>query len=155
MIEITEESIKNQRVLIKTWKEIKKCSEKGLYKRSVPDSRTHFDEEMKPLCGTIVKLDSLSTIEATWDIAPWMVQEIIPMCKEEEVEEVEFYDKQPVCAWDDRFTHSRMMKFYDKKSDNVFSYEGKRNGSHYSHYEAIPDNMIPEWMIEAQKTLED
>ena len=151
MIEITEKSVKNRRVLIKTWKEIKKCSEKGLHKRSVPDSRTHFDEEMKSLCGTIVKLDSLSTIEATWDIAPWMVQEIIPTCKEE----VELYDKQPVYAWDNNMTHTRTLRFYDKKNNGIFSYYGKRSLLSYDNYEAIPTHMIPEWMIEAQKTLED
>ena len=151
MIEITEESIKNQKVLIKTWKEIKKCSKKGLDTRRSLGSPVGFNKAMKYLCGTIVQLDSYYTVGEAWTIAPWMVQEIIPICKEE----VELYDKQPVYAWDNNMTHTRTLRFYDKKNNGIFSYYGKRSLLSYDNCEAIPTHMIPEWMIETQKTLED
>ena len=152
MIEITEESIKNQKVLIKTWKEIKKCSKKGLDTRRSLGSPVGFNKAMKYLCGTIVQLDIYYTVVESWTIAPWIVQEIIPICKEEGVE---LYDKQPIYAWDNYMTHTRALRFYNKQNNRVFRYDGARGCLSYANYEAIPTHMIPEWMIETQKTLED
>ena len=157
MREVREESIKNQRVLVKTWKQIKECSTRStdcdiLNNRLHKHDKYEFVEQMKPLCGTIIKLQGVRYLglEMSYGVAPWMVQEIIPT-----QEKVEFYDKQPIYCWDNRETHTWRLTFWDGVNSRAFSYTGKRTGFNWSNYEAIPDNQIPSWMVEAQKSLED
>ena len=62
-------------------------------------------------------------------------------------------DKDPVYAWDNSYTHLRVSGFYDKINKRLFDIDGLRGGVAYSNYELIENP--PQWMIEAQKTLED
>ena len=154
---MTKESIRNQRVLIKTWKQIKKCVE---HKNNAnywtdEDYIAPFSKDMKYLCGRIVTLNGLTTLNGkVLAIHPWMVQEIISTQEKAETK-VEFYDKQPIYCWDNRETHTWRLIFWDGVNSRAFSYTGKRTGFNWSNYEAIPDNQIPSWMVEAQQTLEN
>jgi hypothetical protein len=64
-------------------------------------------------------------------------------------------DKQLCECWADRYTHNRVLRFYDAVNKCVFSVEGKRNGIIYDKYYPIPYADYPDWAIEAEKTLED
>jgi hypothetical protein len=64
-------------------------------------------------------------------------------------------DKAPVWAWDEDQTHRRLTGFYDSRNNCVFLSNGIRNGGRFQNYKVIPEDKIPEWMKEAQKTLED
>ena len=88
-------NIANKKVLIKTWKEIKKASKSlGTYRQFNEESASVlFCKSMKPFCGTIVELDSLCRFDADktktsgkgkWTCDEWMIQEIIPECPESE-----------------------------------------------------------------------
>ena len=82
--------IANKKVLIKTWKEIKKASkQQGNCRKSTKDSSsTFFCKNMKPFCGKIVQLDEQRFFDGynstKWKCAKWMIQEIIPECPETE-----------------------------------------------------------------------
>ena len=154
---MTKESIRNQRVLIKTWKQIKKCVE---HKNNAnywtdEDYIAPFSKDMKYLCGRIITLNGLTTLNGkVLAIHPWMVQEIIST--QEKVEtKVEFYDKQPIYFWDDWKTHEKHLGFWDERSKRSFLSDGTRAGHNWDNYEAVLDNQIPSWMVEAQKTLEE
>jgi hypothetical protein len=85
-MKITTESIKNQRVLIKTWKQLKKEFGKNKYGDITTPSQS-FVSAMKLLCGTIVELNEHARViecPEQWNITPEMVQEIIPSCNEPE-----------------------------------------------------------------------
>ena len=157
MREMTKESIRNQRVLIKTWEQIKECSTRStdcdiLNNRLHKHDKYEFVEQMKPLCGTIIKLQGVRYLglEMSYGVAPWMVQEIIPT-----QEKVEFYDKQPIYFWDDWKTHEKHLGFWDGQRLCSFRSNGTRTGHNWDNYEAVLDNQIPSWMVEAQETLKD
>ena len=67
--------------------------------------------------------------------------------------ERDLYDKQPVMVWQDKSTHRRELKFYNVLNNCTFGYKGERIGYAYENYEPVKE--IQEWMVEAQKTLED
>ena len=86
-----ETDIRNKKVLIKTWKQIKKCSTKITISGHRQNTRTptcFFAKGMKPFCGTIVQLDEHRKFKGKrpafirWTCEPWMVQEIIPECED-------------------------------------------------------------------------
>ena len=87
-----ETDIRNKRVLIKTWKQIKKCSTKvtisGHRQSTTKATTCFFTKDMKPFCGTIVQLDEHRRFKSKkiafirWIWEPWMVQEIIPECED-------------------------------------------------------------------------
>lgn len=81
--------IKNKRVLIKTWKEIKECSTKAalgrIYSTHVSDTHALFLDEMKSLCGKIIQLEGILTPNS-YAISHWMVQEVVECPESKEIE---------------------------------------------------------------------
>ena len=67
----------------------------------------------------------------------------------------ELYDKDLVECWTNGFTHVRTLKFYDAENYSTFSVEGNRGSAFYDNYRKLMPWEYPEWVIEAQKTLED
>lgn len=81
--------------------------------------------------------------------------------KEEEWETIpnpyELHDKDPVWCWDSGDIAFRYVAFYDEQNDTIFSILGFRSKQNLK-----PENMekilpweMTDWMIEAQKKLED
>lgn len=71
-------------------------------------------------------------------------------------EDRNLYDKQVVWAWDDAYKFLRIIGFYDAENDAIInSKTGKRNTLFYSNYEAVPQEQIPQFMLDAYKNLED
>lgn len=72
--------------------------------------------------------------------------------KLEVCEKTGLFDGQLVWAWDEGYTHTRILRFYDVKNNTTFTYHGKRDGCTYSKYEAY-EREYPQWALEAFKTL--
>jgi hypothetical protein len=73
----TEDQIRDRKVLIKSWKSIKKITNKTTYGgRTYSDNTPVFSREMKPLCNSVVKLDA-DSIYDNFKIEPWMIEAII------------------------------------------------------------------------------
>ena len=68
-------------------------------------------------------------------------------------EETGFFDGQLVWCWENEFTHSKHLRFYDSKSKCSYDYSGKRGGFSYDNYEPFEGN-YPDWALEAFQTLE-
>jgi hypothetical protein len=68
-------------------------------------------------------------------------------------EKTGFFDGQLVWCWENEFTHSKHLRFYDSKSKCVYDYSGKRGGFSYDNYEPFEGN-YPDWALEAFQTLE-
>lgn len=67
----------------------------------------------------------------------------------------DLYHKQPIVVWDHTSTHVRSLRFYEARTKKSFSSTG-RGGSQsipWDNYEALVN--VPDWMVEAQKTLKD
>jgi len=64
-------------------------------------------------------------------------------------------DKDLVECWDNRYTHKRLLKFYDAKNKATYDYEGEHGGFRFENYRKLMPWEYPQWAIEAQKTLED
>ena len=67
----------------------------------------------------------------------------------------ELRDKDPIWCWADSEATSREVRFWDAKNERPFTYYGCRLGAKYNHYEKILPWEMQDWMIEAQKLLED
>ena len=67
----------------------------------------------------------------------------------------ELYDKDPVWCWDNDKAAVRLLSFWDDKNKATFSFDFKRNGMKYNYYEKVLPWDMQDWMIEAQKKLED
>lgn len=65
----------------------------------------------------------------------------------------QFKDKDLLECWDNDDTHKRTLRFWDNQNKNCFYYDGRRNGGTYHNYRKITP--LPDWAIEAQKTLQD
>ena len=68
-------------------------------------------------------------------------------------EKTGFFDGQLVWCWENEFTHSKHLRFYDSKSKCSYDYSGKRGGFSYDNYEPFEGN-YPDWALEAFQTLE-
>ena len=68
-------------------------------------------------------------------------------------EKTGFFDGQLVWCWENEFTHSKHLRFYDSKNKCVYDYSGNRGGFSYNNYEPFEGN-YPDWALEAFKTLE-
>ena len=68
-------------------------------------------------------------------------------------EETGFFDGQLVWCWENEYTHSKHLRFYDSKNKCSYDYSGKRGGFVYDNYEPFEGN-YPEWALEAFQTLE-
>ena len=68
-------------------------------------------------------------------------------------EKTGFFDGQLVWCWDNEYTHSRMLRFYDAKNKRTYTISGKRNGFVFDNYEPFEGN-YPDWALEAFQTLE-
>lgn len=64
-----------------------------------------------------------------------------------------FYDMQPIWCWEDNYTHTRTLMFFDAKNSDAFSYYGRRNGSNWDNYAPFEGEWL-DWMNEAFNTLE-
>ena len=64
-----------------------------------------------------------------------------------------FFDGQLVWCWDNIYTHSRILKFYDAKRKCTFLFDGTINGHKFDNYEPFEGN-YPDWALEAFQTLE-
>ena len=62
-------------------------------------------------------------------------------------------DKAPIMAWNDKMKAWRVYGFYDARNKCTFNPNGSRDGIAFENYEKL--DTIPEWMVEAQKLLED
>ena len=68
-------------------------------------------------------------------------------------EKTGFFDGQLVWCWENEFTHSKHLRFYDSKSKCSYDYSGKRGGFSYDNYEPFEGN-YPDWALDAFQTLE-
>lgn len=68
-------------------------------------------------------------------------------------EETGFFDGQLVWCWQNEFTHSKHLRFYDVKYKCAYDYSGKKGGFGYDNYEPFEGNH-PGWALEAFQTLE-
>ena len=68
-------------------------------------------------------------------------------------EETGFFDGQLVWCWENEFTHTKHLRFYDSKNKCAYDYSGKRGGFSYDNYEPFEGN-YPDWALEAFQTLE-
>ena len=68
-------------------------------------------------------------------------------------EETGFFDGQLVWCWQNEFTHSKHLRFYDVKYKCAYDYSGKKGGFGYDNYEPFEGN-YPDWALEAFQTLE-
>ena len=68
-------------------------------------------------------------------------------------EETGFFDGQLVWCWENEFTHSKHLRFYDSKNKCAYDYSGNRGGFSYDSYEPFEGN-YPDWALEAFQTLE-
>ena len=64
-----------------------------------------------------------------------------------------FFDGQLVWCWDNEFTHTRNLKFYNAKNKCTYQFDGKKDGYNYDNYEPFEGN-YPDWALEAFQTLE-
>jgi len=64
-------------------------------------------------------------------------------------------DKDLVECWDNKYTHKRLLKFYDAKNKATYDYEGEHGGFSFENYRKLMPWEYPDWAIEAQKTLAD
>ena len=95
--------------------------------------------------GEIVVNDSYSVgaKSTTWikhtDINTWQQLDVC--------EKTGFFDGQLVWCWENEFTHSKHLRFYDSKSKCSYDYSGKRGGFSYDNYEPFEGN-YPDWALE-------
>ena len=68
-------------------------------------------------------------------------------------EKTGFFDGQLVWCWENGFTHSKHLRFYDSKNKCAYDYSGKKGGYSYDNYEPFEGN-YPDWALEAFQTLE-
>ena len=68
-------------------------------------------------------------------------------------EKTGFFDGQLVWCWENEFTHSKHLRFYDSKNKCAYDYSGNRGGFSYDKYESFEGN-YPDWALEAFQTLE-
>ncbi len=68
-------------------------------------------------------------------------------------EKTGFFDGQLVWCWQNEFTHSKHLRFYDVKYKCAYDYSGKKGGFGYDNYEPFEGN-YPDWALEAFQTLE-
>ena len=68
-------------------------------------------------------------------------------------EKTGFFDGQLVWCWQNEFTHSKHLRFYDVKYKCAYDYSGKKGGFGYDNYEPFEGN-YPDWALEAFQPLE-
>ena len=68
-------------------------------------------------------------------------------------EKTGFFDGQLVWCWENEFTHTKHLRFYDSKNKCAYDYSGNRGGFSYDNYEPFEGN-YPDWALEAFQTLE-
>ena len=68
-------------------------------------------------------------------------------------EKTGFFDGQLVWCWENEFTHSKHLRFYDSKNKCAYDYSGNKGGFSYDNYEPFEGN-YPDWALEAFQTLE-
>ena len=68
--------------------------------------------------------------------------------------ELKLTDKELVWAYDFKTGPIRVLGFYDKENDSIFTLLGKRDGEDFTYYEPYEDEW-PEWAKEAYEKLED
>ena len=68
-------------------------------------------------------------------------------------EKTGFFDGQLVWCWENEFTHSKHLRFYDSKNKCAYDYSGNRGGFSYDNYAPFEGN-YPDWALEAFQTLE-
>ena len=67
-------------------------------------------------------------------------------------EKTGFFDGQLIWCWQNEFTHSKHLRFYDVKYKCAYDYSGKKGGFGYDNYEPFEGN-YPDWALEAFQTL--
>lgn len=67
-------------------------------------------------------------------------------------EKTGFFDGQLVWCWENEFTHSKHLRFYDAKNKCSYDYAGKKGGFSYDNYEPFEGN-YPDWALKAFQTL--
>ena len=67
----------------------------------------------------------------------------------------ELHDKDPIWCWDDIDTTARELRFWDAKNNAAYSYDGVRDSIKFSNYDKVLPWDMQDWMVEAQKELED
>ena len=68
-------------------------------------------------------------------------------------EKTGFFDGQLVWCWENEFTHSKHLRFYDSKTKCAYDYSGNRGGFRYENYAPFEGN-YPDWALEGFQTLE-
>ena len=68
-------------------------------------------------------------------------------------EKTGFFDGQLVWCWENEFTHSKHLRFYDSKNKCAYDYSGNKGGFSYNNYAPFEEN-YPDWALEAFQTLE-
>ena len=68
-------------------------------------------------------------------------------------EKTGFFDGQLVWCWEDDYTHSRVLRFYEVKRKCTYQFDGTEDGHDYDNYEPFEGN-YPDWALEAFQTLE-
>lgn len=71
----------------------------------------------------------------------------IPVCPK-----TGFFHGQLVWAWDNSYTHSRLLFFYNTKIQKTFPITESYNSLSYENYAPFEGNW-PDWALEAYKTL--
>jgi hypothetical protein len=54
-------------------------------------------------------------------------------------------DKQLVEGWNGNSSYLRTLGFYDMNNASMFTADGKRNGTKFDHYRAVPIKDYPKW----------
>jgi hypothetical protein len=67
-------------------------------------------------------------------------------------EKTGFFDGQLVWCWDNYYTHSRHLRFYNAKNKCTYQFDGSKIGSYFNNYEPFEGN-YPDWALEAFQTL--
>ena len=71
----------------------------------------------------------------------------IPVCSK-----TGFFHGQLVFAWDNEYTHYRILAFYDAENSCLFSIYGKKDSFAYDNYLPFEGNW-PDWALKAYTTL--
>ena len=64
-------------------------------------------------------------------------------------------DKDFVWCWNNEWTHTKTVRFYDAKTRCAFGVGGIRDGSSYDNYEVIPRDQWPDWAVKAYEGLDE
>ena len=70
----------------------------------------------------------------------------------DDCKETGFLDGQLVWCWENEFTHSKHLRFYNVKYKCTYKFDGTKDGHNYDNYKPFEGN-YPDWALEAFQTL--